>query len=143
MKGWRPPKATKAPLTAPQMAPSASPATTAKIGGTPATINVADRTAESAAVGPTERSMPPEMMTSVIPRATQALMLDCCRMFMRFRSARNPGAMNAKTARIRSSPTTVPKSRTFTRNPGKECELGEAVGVLIDMVSLPFLAVAA
>ena len=77
------------------------------------------------------------MMTSVMPRATQALMLDCCRTFIRFRSARNPGAMSAKTARISSNPTTVPKSRTFTRKRGKGMRTGETVGVLIDMVSLP------
>ncbi len=106
-------------------------------GGTPATIKAADRTADRAAVGPTERSMPPEMMTSVMPRATQALMLDCRSTFIRFRSERNPGAMSANTAKIRSNPTTVPKSRTFTRNPGKESGVAEAAGVLIDVVSLP------
>jgi hypothetical protein len=45
--------------------------------------------------------------------------------------------MSANTARIRSNPTTVPKSRTFTLNLGKGSALVEVVGVLIDMVSLP------
>jgi GH15 family glucan-1,4-alpha-glucosidase len=44
----------------PHTAPRARPATTAITGGTPDTISAAERTAESAAVGPTERSMPPE-----------------------------------------------------------------------------------
>ncbi len=59
--------------------------------GTPAAISTAAMTAAMAAVGPTDRSMPPEMMTSVMPSATQALIDDCCRMLRRLRSVRKFG----------------------------------------------------
>ena len=51
--------------------------------GAPAAISCRGHTAAMAAVGPTDRSMPPAMMTSVMPSATQALIEDCCRMLRR------------------------------------------------------------
>ena len=92
----------------------------ARTGGTPLTIRLADSTAASAAVGPTDRSMPPEMMTSVMPSATQALMLDCCRMLIRLCSLRKPGATAANTPAIRSNPIRVPKSLMFTLKGGSD-----------------------
>ena len=54
-----------------------NPTATAKGTGTPCTIMEVDMTAENAATDPTERSIPPEMITSVMPSAMQALMVDC------------------------------------------------------------------
>ena len=88
--------------------------------GSPATSIEADATAASAATGPTDRSMPPEMITSVMPIATQALMLDCCRMLMRLRSVRNTLDRLANTTTMSSRPASVPMSRRLTRKRGRQ-----------------------
>ena len=68
--------------------------------GAPAAISTAAATAAMAAVGPTDRSMPPAMMTSVMPSATQALIEDCWRMLRMLRSVRKFGLRTAKTTTI-------------------------------------------
>ena len=79
--------------------------------GTPATIMAAPSTAVRAATGPTDRSIPPDMITSVIPNAMQALIEDCCSTFIRLGVVKNVGDMLAKTAEIRINPIGVPASR--------------------------------
>ena len=88
MKGCKPPQVISAPFRKPQNAPTASAPRMASGTGTPATSIAAPSTADSAATGPTDRSIPPEMMTSVIPSAMQALIDDCCRMLMMFGAVR-------------------------------------------------------
>ena len=77
MNGCKRPHTTKPPLISPQTTPIAKPAITAIGAGTLAAIIVAESTADSAAVEPTDKSMPPQIITSVMPSATQALMEDC------------------------------------------------------------------
>ena len=81
--------------------------------GTPATSMAAPKVAVSAATGPTDRSIPPEMITKVIPRAMQALIEDCCKTFNRLGAVRNVGDIEAKTIEIRISPIRVPASRNL------------------------------
>ena len=99
--------------------------------GTPAAISTAATTAAMAAVGPTDRSMPPAMMTSVMPSATQALIEDCWRMLRRLRSVRKFGLRTAKTTTIARRPNSVPASRRpkFRRTVDGWCgRSGGAVG---------------
>ena len=84
--------------------------------GTPEIIRVAPSTAESAAVGPTERSMPPEIITSVMPSAIKALIEDCCKIFSRFGRVKNTGDKKEKVIIIISSPIKVPASRRLNFN---------------------------
>lgn len=77
--------------------------------------------------------MPPEMMTSVIPSATQALMLHCRRMLRRLRWPRKPGATAAKATMISSKPISVPKSRMFKRTAGKLVGVFTAPSLMADM----------
>jgi len=58
--------------------------------------------------------MPPAMMTSVMPSATQALIEDCCRMLRIFCSVRKLGVRIENTTTITSRPNTVPASRMPT-----------------------------
>ena len=128
MNGCSPASATSPPLTSPHAMPSSRPAATHTTIGTPAAIMVAETTAASAAVGPTERSIPPEMMTSVMPIAMHALIDDCWRMLTRLRSVRNVGARAANTAKITIRPMSVPASRRLKR--AKRCRVaGAAVAI--------------
>ena len=78
INGGNPPQLMRAPLTMPQPAPTASARRSATGSGWPACSAVPSTTPESATIDPTERSIPPERMTNVIPTATIALMLVCC-----------------------------------------------------------------
>src|SRR4051794_34019734 len=82
--------------------------------GAPPAISTAATTAAMAAVGPTDRSMPPAMMTRVMPSATQALIEDCWRMLRRLVLVRKFGVRAAKTTTIASRPRSVPASRSPT-----------------------------
>ena len=115
MNGCNPPHAISAPLTKPQNAPLAKANTMATGTGTPATSIAAASTPDSAATGPTDRSIPPEMITSVIPSAIQALIEDCCRILIRFGPVRNTELWVAKNPLIRINPSKVPASRNRMR----------------------------
>ena len=79
--------------------------------GTFATIRVAATTAANAAIGPTDKSMPPDTMTSVMPSAMHALIDDCCRMLIRFGAVRKTGLNHEKTTTMIVRPNRVPRSR--------------------------------
>src|SRR6478752_4724011 len=98
----------------PAATPKARAAGIATTIGAPAAIITAAATAAMAAVGPTDRSMPPAMMTSVMPSATQALIEDCCRILRRLALDRKFGLRTAKTITIASRPNSVPASRSPT-----------------------------
>jgi hypothetical protein len=100
----------------PQATPNPRPSAVARSGGTPLESIDAEITAEKAAVDPTDKSIPPVMMTSVIPIAKQALIEDCWRMLTRFASVRNVGVIKENTRQIRMRPTRVPDSRRPTFN---------------------------
>ena len=79
MNGGRPPQLTSAPLQ--QAAADADrerPATSATGSGWPPCSAAPSTTPDSATIEPTDRSMPPERITNVMPTATMALMLVCC-----------------------------------------------------------------
>src|SRR3954451_13320974 len=87
--------------------------------GAPAALSTGAATAAMAAVGPTDRSMPPVMMTSVMPSATQALIEDCCRTLSRLALVRKFGLRTANTITIASRPNSVPASRSPTLRPNR------------------------
>ena len=68
----------------------------------------------TADVGATDKSIPPEMIISVIPSAMAALIDHCCRMLIRFGAAKNTGDSEAKTTTIKISPKSVPASRRLS-----------------------------
>ena len=66
------------PFTNPHRTPAPRPAASASGTGNPAWSALASTTPEKATIEPTERSIPAEMMTNVIPTATTALIETCC-----------------------------------------------------------------
>ena len=70
MKGGSPPRVTSRPFIMPITEPNPSIRSTTTHQEHPADSNTAERTPTTARVEPTERSMPPEVMTSVIATAT-------------------------------------------------------------------------
>ena len=70
MNAGMPSKAMNQPCTAPTAPPSTSISTTTAGQGTPACSAIAASALTSATVEPTERSMPPVVMTSVMATAT-------------------------------------------------------------------------
>ena len=103
--------------------------------GAPPVSRLAAVTAAIAAVGPTERSMPPEMMTSVIPSAMQALIEDCCRMLRRFGAVRKVGASAEKITKMSTRPISVPASRSSNRDKKAESPVPPAVACVVAMIS--------
>ncbi len=87
-----------APETEPQSAPKASAATTPKIiGGCQELLSTTPHiTAEKVISVPTERSMPPEMMTKVEATPSTPLTAVACRMPTRFIWVRKFGAATPK-----------------------------------------------
>ena len=63
-------------------------------------------TPDSATIDPTDRSMPPERITNVMPTATMALMLVCWAMLSRFETVRKCGVSAHSTAHSTSRPMT-------------------------------------
>src|SRR3954471_17748100 len=99
--------------------------------GAPAAISTAAITAAMAAVGPTDRSMPPEMMTSVMPSATQALIEDCWRILRRLPVVRKFGLRTEKTTTIARRPNSVPASRSPTLRPNRRWPGAAAAAMLL------------
>ncbi|CAH0293809.1 hypothetical protein SRABI106_03581 [Rahnella aquatilis] len=124
INGCKPAYATSMPLNTPHSAPTPSVAIIASGTGTPDTISVAPSTAESAAVGPTERSIPPEIMTSVIPSAIIPLMEDCCNILSKLGTVKNTGDKKEKVITIITKPISVPASRTLNLNNAEGITLG-------------------
>ncbi|MNP39660.1 hypothetical protein D3C76_1332450 [compost metagenome] len=112
------------PLKTPHSAPTPKVAIIASGTGTPATISVAPSTADNAAVGPTERSIPPEIITSVMPRAIMPLIDDCCKIFSRLGTVKKPGDSSEKVTTMISKPISVPASRRLNLNSAEDGTLG-------------------
>ena len=79
MKGGRASPAIRPPLTAPTAAPAATPASAATAAEPVAFMLRAVTTDAKAIAEPTERSIPPERITKVMPRAQTPTMTDCVR----------------------------------------------------------------
>ena len=84
MNGTTLSRVTSAPLSAPQPTPAAMPASAASTGGAPARRTAAITTVASAMIAPTERSMPPDTITMVMPSAATATMVVWRKMVSRF-----------------------------------------------------------
>src|SRR5579883_2726526 len=98
-------RAAQTPLTTPQRAAAARPADTAIPGpvrGSSQTVIVPI----NATTAPTERSIPPIRITSVMPRARIALIEICWARSSRFSASRNCGTQTRKTPRSTTMATT-------------------------------------
>ena len=99
------------PLTTPTSAPTRMPATTAKMTGSPALMPSAVTTPVSAIVEPTERSIPPLMMMSVMPIAPMATITVCASTMRKLNGERYRAgdSINSEKTRITSArPRTGP-----------------------------------
>ena len=106
------------PLTAPMQTPASMGISTAVKGNSP--LRFAARTAATAAIDPTERSIPPDSMTKAIPIETSPVRLTCRRMLARFSGVRNVGKNTVPTAQ---------RTRNATRGPS-DC-IRPALSVLL------------
>jgi hypothetical protein len=79
MKGGSPILTMPKPWNMPMATPTSSVARTARKTGTPALISIATITVPKPTTAPTERSMPPVMMTKVWPTARIAIIEPCRR----------------------------------------------------------------
>src|SRR6185295_9066125 len=111
MNAGRRPFVMRRPFTSPLAPPTPSPARMAAGTGQPPCSAQASTTPESASSEPTDRSIPPERITNVIPRAMTALMLVCSITLSRFETERKCGVRTDKSPTSSTSPTSVPSSR--------------------------------
>ena len=111
MNGGRRPSAITSPLASPHAAPTASAAPTAAGAGQPAFNAAASTTPENATSDPTERSIPPDTMTNVMPTATIALMEVCSITFNAFETVRKCGVSAHSSTHRPTSPAIAPKRR--------------------------------
>ncbi len=77
------------PLAVPQRAPVATPTGIAAAGGSPACKAIAVVTPDRAMTEPTLKSIPPLIMTNVMPRAQVPVMTVCTATFFRLADVRN------------------------------------------------------
>src|SRR5688572_9629859 len=91
MKGGILPAVVTRPFTVPSAVPTAAPASAASGTGTPWASRSAVQRPLSASRDPTDRSMPPEMITKVSPMPRMALMDDCWVTFRRLSALRKCG----------------------------------------------------
>ena len=70
MKGGMPPKLMPSPFTAPMITPIARPARSTRGIGVPTSSSIAETTAVTATIEPTERSIPAVRITKVMPMET-------------------------------------------------------------------------
>ena len=103
MMAWMRNFATKKPLKSPQAHPVAMPARRAGTKPAPAVYTLPVTLAESAITAPTEMSMPPVAMTSVMPIATSKVGWICKRKLRRVPVSTKCGVKAALTARMKTS----------------------------------------
>jgi hypothetical protein len=94
------------PLTSP-IAPHTSSGTSSA-GSTPYWLAQAARTPPSANTEPTDRSIPPPMITKVIPSATMISVEDWIAMPLRLSNPRNDGKTTEETTRASTSTASAP-----------------------------------
>jgi len=96
------------PFTTPKPVPIAMPRRMDSGMGMPSVMKLAETMLEMASTDPTERSIPPPVMTIVIPSATMAVMELCSKMLRRFFCERKFGAFIAKKVTRIKSPNRMP-----------------------------------
>ena len=111
--GSRPQRDQRARSASPQRRPRPEPGQRAPAAcGQPACSALASTTPESATSEPTERSMPPERITNVMPTAITALMEVCSITLSRFETVRKCGREHGQQqATAPTRPASVPSSR--------------------------------
>ncbi len=122
MNGTTRSRVTRAPFASPQSAHTATARPAASQGQGPeaqSLRNQAMTTVLSATIEPTDKSMPPEMMTSVIPSAAMPTMVVWRAMVSRLRDERKlSGPMIANSAKTAIRPSSGP-NRPSSRPPGR------------------------
>ena len=108
MNGGSPRIATLKPLISPITAPMAIPPRTPSGSGSPASVSRSPVTTEHKVIAvPSDRSMPPVMITNVVPTARMPMTAVDSRIELRFEIVRNRG-LAMKKMRIRAM--SVPKA---------------------------------
>jgi hypothetical protein len=104
INGGMRPRVVIRPLTSPHPSPTRSPPATATRPEWPATRRSATTRPLKARIEPTDRSIPPEMITKVRPMPRMALIADCCMTLRRLSVVRKWGEAIPKrmTRRIRN-----------------------------------------
>ena len=92
----------------PHVSPVTSAIPIASGAGSPAWSERASGMPDNARIDPTDRSMPPDTMTNVMPTATIALIDVCSRTFSRFETVRKWGVAAQSTTESATSPANVP-----------------------------------
>src|SRR3712207_3068260 len=100
------------PLTRPAPAPTAIAHSTITTGPYDCVASVVDHTDASATIAPTDRSMPPPMMTNVIPTLTTPMTAELTRIVVMFDRSRKLSLDHWPTAAMTTRTTTSPMLRT-------------------------------
>src|SRR5271165_1160973 len=144
MKGGTRPSWISTPLRTPSDAPAARATRMEGMMGTPWVMSTATRTLLNPTIEPTERSMPAEMMTMVIPMATTPMIATCRTRFERLLSVRKLGdvkeRMTKKASRMRIRiPSAKPVRKNFTTLEGRRAQEFDRSEAFLEVltVSLP------
>ena len=105
----------KNPLNSPTAAPTASPRGTVSTGGTPPLRKSATTIPPNPRVDPTERSIPPEAITKVIPRASIRVIVVLFRMFKMLYGVKKYGEATLKITHRASKVASTPRCDLSTR----------------------------
>ena len=108
MKGGSRPTVISRPLIRPHASPIASAIAIPTGAGRPLSSASARPIPAKASTDPTDRSMPPEMITNVIPMATMAFRAVCSSTLSRFETVRKCGVAAHRIAHSVSRPANVP-----------------------------------
>src|ERR1700736_5102461 len=127
MKGGTRPSWISTPLRTPRDAPAARAIRMEGMMGTPWVMSTATRTLLNPTIEPTERSMPAEMMTMVIPMATTPMIATWRTRFERLLNVRKFGEvkerMTKKASRMRMRiPSAKPVRKNFTTLDNRKTE---------------------
>jgi len=141
MKELISPHATKPPFTA----PTAMPSTTMTMivpgaSSPPFALRLAPTTAHNARAEPTERSMLPERITSVIPQATMISTDACLPTFSRLLEVRNCGSSRASTPPMMRSATKAVPPKASLRSTKERRESANRLSITGDSLTQPPLS---
>jgi hypothetical protein len=126
MNGGSRPKVTRRPLARPHTRPTISPMPIPTGTGSPAASERPSAMPASASTDPTDRSMPPETMTNVMPTATIALIAVCSSTFRRFDTVRKCGVAAHSIRHRTTRPPNVPSCRAACMSPSRRIALEAA-----------------
>ena len=115
MNGGSFPRVMSSPLRSPHSELVSRPASTANGTGQSACSRLAITTPDSATSEPTERSIPAERITNVMPTAITAFMDVCSITLSTFETVRKKGERKDSNAHSRNNPASVPARRLRIR----------------------------